>query len=125
MGLSGELKIINIQNYKFGEELKIIPINTTRLMEHLENVEFDSIYEYDEFLPIPFFEGDILGVFIPRQTKLRVRSEDVDSPINYYLEVADSDTTSPFKVIDPENTESLRSKEYHPLVSVEIDQWKL
>ena len=49
-------------------------INGTLIAIETEND--DGIYEYDNFPPIPFQAGDILGVFIPPfgESKLRLRS---------------------------------------------------
>ena len=82
----------------------------------------NHIYEYDNFSPIPFQAGDILGVFLPRDrdARLCLLSEDTNSPTNYYLSTANSDSESPFDSIDIQNTQSLKSQAYHPLVSVEI-----
>ena len=82
----------------------------------------NRIYEYDNFSPIPFQAGDILGVFLPRDrdARLRLLSENTNSTTNYYLITANSDSESSFDTIDIQSTESLRSQAYHPLVSVEI-----
>ena len=78
----------------------------------------NRIYEYDNFSPIPFQAGDILGVFLPRDNdaRLRLLSENTDRPTNYYLTTANSD----FNTIAIQSTQSLMSQAYHPLVSVEI-----
>ena len=88
----------------------------------IPSVSSNRIYEYDNFSPIPFQAGDILGVFLPRNrdTRLRLLSETKDSPTNYYLNTANSASESPFDTIDIQSTQSLRSQAYHPLVSVEI-----
>ena len=85
----------------------------------------NGIYEYDNFSPIPFRAGDILGVFIPRTTisRLRLWSEDTDSPTNYYyLTTGDSVSESPYDMIDIQNTPMVMSGTYRPLVSVEIGE---
>ena len=86
----------------------------------IPSVSSNRIYEYDNFSPIPFQAGDILGVFLPRDSDARLclRSENTNSPTNYYLATVDSE--SPFDTIDIQSTQSLRSEAYHPLVSVEI-----
>ena len=83
-----------------------------------------GIYEYDNFSPIPFQAGDILGVFIPQTSlsRLRLLSEDTDSPTNYYLTTGDSVSVSPHDMIDIQNTPMVMSGTYHPLVSVEIGE---
>ena len=82
----------------------------------------NRIYEYDDFSPIPFQAGDILGVFLPRDrdARLRLLSETTNNPTNYYLITANSDSESSFDTIDIQSTQSLISRAYHPLVSVEI-----
>ena len=82
----------------------------------------NHIYEYDNFSPIPFQAGDILGVFLPENelARLRILSETTNSPTNYYLTTDDFDFESPFDTIDIQSTQSLTSQAYHPLVSVEI-----
>ena len=85
----------------------------------------NRIYEYDNFSPIPFQAGDILGVFLPRdkEARLCLLSETTDSPTNYYLTTANMDSESPFDTIDIQSTQSLMSQAYHPLVSVEIGKF--
>ena len=82
----------------------------------------NRIYEYDNFSPIPFRAGDILGVFIPRTflSRLRLLSEDTNSPTNYYLTTDGSVSESPHDMIDIQNTPMVMLGTYHPLVSVEI-----
>ena len=82
----------------------------------------NRFYEYDNFSAIPFQAGDILGVFLPRTGRARINllSENTNSPTNYYLNTESADTVSPFDTIDIQTTQSLRSQDYHPLVSVEI-----
>ena len=87
----------------------------------------NRIYEYDNFSPIPFRAGDILGVFIPRTSlsRLRLLSEDTDSPTNYYLTTENTVSVSPHDMIDIQNTPMVMSRTYHPLVSVEIGEASL
>ena len=105
----------------------------------------NRIYEYDNFSPIPFQAGDILGVFLPQLStaRLGLLSENTDSLTNYYLNTDNTDsefdyTTSGdtddslyditrgdtddslYDIIDLQNTESLMSQDYRPLVSVQI-----
>ena len=98
-------------------------INGTFL--EFEDSSSNRIYEYDNFSPIPFLAGDILGVFIPRTTisRLRLLSEDTNSPNNYYLTTDVFVSESPY-VIDVRNTPMVMSGTYHPLVSVEIGELK-
>ena len=95
-------------------------INGTFITTPIENS--NRIYEYDNFSPIPFQAGDILGVFLPENelARLSLLSETTNSPTNYYLTTDDFDFESPFDTIDIQSTQSLRSQAYHPLVSVEI-----
>ena len=96
-------------------------INGTFITTPTENS--NRIYEYDNFSPIPFQAGDILGVFLPQLStaSLGLLSETTDSPTNYYLMSAgDTDDSTYYDVIDLQSTESLLSQDYHPLVSVEI-----
>ena len=83
------------------------------------------IYEYENFPPIPFQAGDILGMFQPvwQQNILRMRSENNRGPINYYILTNISVTESPFDTIDLQSMPSLNSLTYHPLVTVEISKF--
>ena len=78
---------------------------------------FNRIYEYDSFSPIPVQEGDILGVFIPSTSisRLRLLSENMNGPTNYYLETG----FNVFDILDIQNT-LVQSQDYHPMVSVEF-----
>ena len=92
----------------------------------VENANIRKVYEYDDFPPISFQAGDILGVFIPRNkdSKLRLRRESGSGPTNYYIRTADSDTVSPYDSIDlQQDTPQVSSSEYHPLVTVEIGKY--
>ena len=83
----------------------------------------DRVYEYDDFAPIPFQAGDILGVFVPPNgdSKLRLRAESEPGPTNYYIHTDNSDTVSPYDSIDlQQDTPQVSSSVYHPLVTVEI-----
>ena len=91
----------------------------------IETESETSIYEYDNFPPIPFLAGDILGVFVPRNgdSKLRIQHEQDSGPTNYYIPTENSDTVSPFNTIDLQSMPSLMSRVYHPLVTVEISKF--
>ena len=96
-------------------------INGTLINVETENVE--RIYEYDNFPPIPFQAGDILGVFVPQaaESKLRLRAEEGHGHTNYYIPTSGSDTVSPYDSIDLQQvTPQVLSSVYHPLVTVEI-----
>ena len=84
----------------------------------------NRIYEYDNFSPIPFLAGDILGVFIPRRlnTKLRLKAEDDRGPLNYYIPTEDTVSISPYDTIDLLN---ISTQVYHRLVTVEISKFIL
>ena len=89
----------------------------------IETENEDWVYEYDNFPPIPFQAGDILGVFIPPDagSKLRLRAESGYGHTNHYIPTADSDTVSPYDSIDlQQDTPQVSSSVYHPLVTVEI-----
>ena len=83
-------------------------------------VSESRIYEYDDFSPMPFKSGDILGIFIPDagQSQLIILSENADSPTNYYLSTGSS-TESPYDMIDIQSTPVMEER-YWPMVSVEI-----
>ena len=85
-----------------------------------------KVYEYNNFPPIPFQVGDILGVFMPRSwdSKLRLRAEEGHGYTNYYIRTADSDTVSPYDSIDlQQDMPQVSSSVYHPLVTVEISKY--
>ena len=74
-----------------------------------------AVYEFDNFSPIPFQAGDILGLYLPRTNSIRIYSENTTSTINYLIvEHAES-----YDTID---TTSVRSAFYHLMVSVEISE---
>ena len=82
----------------------------------------DRVYEYP-VSPIPFRSGDILGVFIPRdaRSRIRLRAESGRGPVNYFIPTDNSVTISPFTNINiQQNTVS--SAVYRPLVSVEVGE---
>ena len=85
----------------------------------------NKIYEYGRFTPIPVESGDILGIFIPRDSvsRLRLSSENANSknPTQYYHSTDSSATSSPFEELDRQNNDpSLATASYYPLVSLEI-----
>ena len=74
-----------------------------------------GVFEFDNFSPIPFQAGDILGLYLPRTNSIRFYSEDTNSTINYFIiEHAES-----YDTID---TTSVRSSFYHPMVFIEISE---
>ena len=85
----------------------------------------NRIYEYNNFSPIPFLAGDILGVFLPRNTisRLRITSEAKRGPLNYYIPTANMADMSPYDTMDLQQSDpQLDSSVYHPLVTVEIGE---
>ena len=85
----------------------------------IETESDDNMYEYDNFPPIPFQAGDILGVYIPPPyglSMLRLRSEVGHGPINYIIGTGEN----MYETIDLQNTPQISSDVYHPLVTVEI-----
>ena len=81
---------------------------------------FSNIYEFDNFSPIPVKSGDILGIFLPPrpQAKLRLRSQNANSPTHYYLTTESSNT----KLIDVGQSYLISSYTNQPLVSVEFSK---
>ena len=88
----------------------------------------NQIYEYTKFAPIPVESGDVLGIFLPRDSvsRLRLSSENDNSnnPKVYYRSTDSSATSSPYEELDRQNNEpSLSTASYYPLVSVEIGMY--
>ena len=79
-----------------------------------------NVYEYEDFPPVPVKSGDILGIFLPRDSvsRLRLRSESSGSPTQYYLPTVGA-TSSPHDEIDIQDN-SVQMAAYHPLVTVEF-----
>ena len=91
----------------------------------METESDDGVYEYDNFPPIPFQAGDILGVFIPPEwlSKLILRSENNRGPTNYFITTTDTDIMSTHQTIDfHSNNNIINSAVYHPLVAVDISE---
>ena len=98
-------------------------INGTLIDVETENE--NRVYEYDNFPPIPFQAGDILGVFLPYYgaSKLQLKAEGGYGHTNYYILVANDDEVSPYDSIDLEQvTLQVSSSVYHPLVTAEISK---
>ena len=92
------------------------------------NIEAESsnrIYKYDNFSPIPFLAGDILGVFIPRaaSSRLRLRTEESHGPLSYHIPTEDTASESPHNIIDLQNTPEITTNVYHHLVTAEIGKF--
>ena len=94
-------------------------INGTFISVETSNASL--IYEYSDFSPIPFQAGDILGAFVPKGSKLKLRSEHDRSHLNYFNTTSDDATESPYDSIDLSGP--LSTATYHPLVSVEISKY--
>ena len=91
----------------------------------IETERDKGVYEYDNFSPIPFQAGDILGVFVPRKelSKFRLRSEGGHGPTNYFTETSHDVTISPFDTIYlKQEAPQIQSEVYHPLITVEISE---
>ena len=72
------------------------------------------MYTYTDFTPVPVQAGDILGIFIPRNSRLSLLSETTSSPTNYYLSSGE-----PSDNID---LQSYMVESFHPLVSAVISK---
>ena len=83
--------------------------------------EYEQVYEYANFPPIPVKAGDVLGVFIPPdgQSKLRLRAEGEAGPVNYYIPTGGA-TESPYNSVNILDAQLVSSATYHPLVTVEM-----
>ena len=84
-----------------------------------------GVYEYDNFPPIPFQAGDILGVFVPRKegNKFTLKSEDGRGPTNYFINTGHDVTISPYDTIYlKQEAPQIQSEVYYPLITVEISE---
>lgn len=72
------------------------------------------MYEYGDFIPIPFQAGDILGMWIPQTTRLNPFIEPNSGPTSFFWP---ADNTG--MILDLQNTSKVVLDGY-PLVSVEI-----
>ena len=91
----------------------------------IETESNDGVYEYDNFPPIPFQAGDILGVYVPRkvESKFKFNSEGGRGPTNYFIDTSDDVTISPYDTIYlKQETPQIQSEVYHPLITVEISE---
>ena len=75
------------------------------------------INAYSALPPMHIQSGDILGIFIPNNSRLRILSETTNTPTNYYLPTEDSEESSLEFVDVGGNLGSLMRESYHPLVS--------
>ena len=89
----------------------------------IETESDDGVYEYNNFPPIQFQAGDILGVFIPPYWKSTFipRSEGGHGLTNYIIDTGEHGM-SPYESV---NLQNISSDVFHPLVTVEISecQW--
>ena len=88
----------------------------------LQTIIFPRIIQYSVLPPMPVQSGDILGIFIPNNSRLSLLSETTNSPTNYYLPTENSEESS-LEIVDlGGNLGSLMRESYHPLVSVVIGE---
>ena len=80
------------------------------------------VIAYSVLPPMPIQSGDILGIFIPNNSRLRLFSESTKSPTNYYLPTEDSEESSIESFDLGRNLGSLMRESYHPLVSAVIGE---
>ena len=98
-------------------------INASTLSVTAEND--NSVYEYTPSSPLPFQEGDFLGIFQPddRTSRLRVYYVNNVGPPNYYYDPDDlglnvnTPPVGPFRI-----TSSTSTQNDQPLVAVEISE---
>ena len=121
-------------NYKIYPEVQIRRNSGNNLYQKINGTLIDvetksknRIYEYDNFPPIPFQAGDILGVFLPSygasKLHLIMRAEGGHGHTNYYIQAAFDDEVSPYDSINlQQDTPQVSSSVYHPLVTVEISK---
>ena len=101
-------------------------INASTLSATTENA--NSVYEYIPSSPLPFREGDILGIFQPSRAASRLRVYYIDNvgPPNYYYDPDDRNlnvNTPPigrFRI-----TSRISIQNDQPLVAVEISKFIL
>ena len=75
------------------------------------------INAYSVLPPMPVQSGDILGIFLPNNSRLNLLSETTNTPTNYYLPTEDSEESF-LDIIDlGGNLGQLMRESYHPLVS--------
>ena len=83
-------------------------------------------YIYECLCDVPFKAGDILGVFIPSDSRNRIPflAENAHGTLNfmsYYLQTQHNDKVSPFSSIDIyQHMPQVFSAPYRPLVTMEI-----
>ena len=85
-----------------------------------------NVYEYTPSSPLPFQEGDILGIFQPDRSTSRLRVYYIDNvgPPNYYYDPNDLDLNVDTPPIGPFRiTSSTSTQNDQPLVAVEISKF--
>ena len=82
----------------------------------LPSIMRSRIYVYVGFPPIPIQPGDILGIFAPNNSRLRLLSEKRSSPTNYYLPAGNSEIV----FIDLQRSDIFLVSNHYPLVSAII-----
>ena len=86
-------------------------------------IRTSDIYVYTDFQPIPVLTGDILGIFLPRESRLSIFSENASSPTNYFLPVGDSEESTA-NITDLQiDSNGILVEAYHPLVSAVIGKF--
>ena len=89
-------------------------------VSEFQTIKSPRVIEYSVLPPMPVESGDILGIFIPNNSRLRLLSETTNSPTNYYLPTDDLNESS-LEIFDLEqNVGSLMRESYHPLISAVI-----
>ena len=78
----------------------------------------NNIIEYNLNTPLELQEGDILGVYQPRDSALVVYYQERDGPLNFQNDMLDSALTTV-------NLDNLDNQYDYPLVTVEISTGKL
>ena len=85
-----------------------------------------NVYEYTPSSPLPFQEGDFLGIFQPDRSTSRLRVYYIDNvgPPNYYYDPDDLDLNVDTPPIGPFRiTSSTSTQNDQPLVAVEISKF--
>ena len=99
-------------------------IRASTLSATAENA--NSVYEYTPSSPLPFQEGDFLGIFQPDSSTSRLRVYYIDNvgPPNYYYDPDDLDLNVNTPPVGPFQINSSTSTQNdQPLVAVEISKF--
>lgn len=84
----------------------------------------NNVYEFIADPPIPFRSGDIVGVFQPQRSKLRVDYDTEGGSLIYHISVGSDEVMSSHITIDTSDG-NLRTATALPFVSVEIGEFVL